>query len=313
MKHQPFFLLFLLVLHSFNLMAQPKNKQEYAGLFGRSKEQEYDPPAEQVYHASRENDDRYDYRPENPRYSAPDGTVKIYAVVVGVSQYLAMPPLHFTDDDARLFYTHLKSVEGGALPSSQVTLLLEANATHRNISQALRQMARQADGNDVIIFFFSGHGLSRAFLPIDFDGYDHQLAHEEIFQILQSSRAQHKVCIADACYSGALDYVGTKGYPPAASGLLYQEYEKAQGGIALLMSSSPGEASLEDRALHQGVFTYFLMRGMSGRADFNGDGIVSIKEIFHYVAHVVPEYTSGKQSPCLTGDYDDDMPVAIGE
>lgn len=295
MKQQSFFLSSLLVVHSFNLLAQPN---KYEGLFGRSREQTPEIKREYYY------------------YAAPKSAVNIYAVVVGVGQYTAMPKLRYTGDDARLFYAHLKSDQGGALPPSQITLLLEEDATQRNIAYALRQMSQRADENDVIIFYFSGHGLSRSFLPIDFDGYQHQLGHEEVFRILQNSRAQHKLCIADACYSGGLDYtadLASKGYASSSSQPLYREYERAESGIALLMSSSAGEPSLEDRVLRQGVFTYFLLRGMSGAADYNYDGIVNIKELFHYVSHKVPEHTYGAQSPWLSGDYDDDMPVAIGK
>jgi len=217
MKQQSFFLSSLLVVHSFNLLAQPN---KYEGLFGRSREQTPEIKREYYY------------------YAAPKSAVNIYAVVVGVGQYTAMPKLRYT---------------GG---------------------------------------------------------------HEEVFRILQSSRAQHKLCIADACYSGGLDYtadLASKGYVSSSSQPLYREYERAESGIALLMSSSAGEPSLEDRVLRQGVFTYFLLRGMSGAADYNYDGIVNIKELFHYVSHKVPEYTYGAQSPWLSGDYDDDMPIAIGE
>mgnify|MGYP000508560915 CR=1 FL=1 len=295
MKQQPFFLSSLLVVHSFNLIAQPN---KYEGLFGRSRDQPHEIRRESTYHVS------------------PKSEVNIYAVVVGVGQYTAMQPLRYTGDDARLFYTHLQSAQGGALPENQIVLLLEQDATHRNISQALRLMSQRADENDVIVFYFSGHGLNRSFLPIDFDGFQNQLSHEEVFRILQNSRAQHKLCIADACHSGALDYtadLASKGNFSSSTSTLYQEYERAQSGIALLMSSRAGEASLEDRSLRQGVFTYFLLRGMSGTADYNIDGIVNIKELFHYVSHKVKEYTYGAQSPWLSGDYDDDMPVSIGE
>ncbi|MBK6996512.1 MAG: caspase family protein [Lewinellaceae bacterium] len=295
MKQQPFFLSSLLVVHSFNLIAQPN---KYEGLFGRSRDQ------------------THEIRRESNYRDSPNGDVNIYAVVVGVGEYTAMPPLRYTSDDARLFYTHLQSEQGGALPENQIVLLLEQDATHRNVSQALRLMSQRADANDVIIFYFSGHGLSQSFLPIDFDGFRNQLGHNDVFRILQKSRAQHKLCIADACHSGGLDYtadLASKGYVSSATSTIYQEYSQAHSGIALLMSSSAGEASLEDRSLRQGVFTHFLLRGMSGTADYNFDGIVNIKELFHYVSHKVKEYTYGAQSPWLTGDYDDDMPVSIGE
>ncbi|MDO8367608.1 MAG: caspase family protein, partial [Saprospiraceae bacterium] len=277
MKHL-FFLSFLLVVYSFNLPAQPKSKKEFENLFGRSREK------------------HPEVKRESFAYDAPQQSqINIYAVVVGVSQYTAMPSLQYTDDDAMLFYAHLESPEGGAISQNHITLLLDEDATRQNIAQALHQMAQRADADDVIIFYFSGHGLSRAFLPIDFDGYYNQLSHDEVFQILQSSRARHTLCIADACHSGAFDYntnLVTKGYGSTSLQPLFREFEKAKSGTAFLMSSSAGEASHEDRLLHQGVFTHFLLRGLRGAADYDYDGIVNIGEIFKYVAYKVPEYTN---------------------
>lgn len=301
MKQQSIVLSMLLIVHSFNLFAQPRSKEAYDGLFGRQR--------------TPSSASQPSFRPAAPSTHSNRNEINIYAVVVGVGQYSAMPKLRYTGNDARFFYDHLISPRGGSIPRGQITLLLEADATHWSISQALRQMAQRADENDVVIFYFSGHGLTNSFLPIDFNGYSNQLAHDDVFKILQSSRAKHKLCIADACNSGALDYnngLVVKGPSALPGRQLYREYANAQSGIALLMSSSAGEDSHEDSKLRQGVFTHFLLRAMSGSADFNQDNVVSIKELFHYVFRNVNEYTGGAQSPWLSGDYDDNMPLAIG-
>jgi len=241
------------------------------------------------------------------------GEVSIYAVVVGVGNYRWMPQLEYTDDDAAIFYDHLKRAEGGALPDDHIALLLNENATRQNIVYALQQLSRQADANDVFIFYFSGHGLQGSFLPIDFDGFRNQLSHEEVLQILAGSQAKQKLCIADACFSGTLEYDDTfaaKGGSITATKCYYDAFENTNSGTALLMSSNPTEVSMEDRALRHGVFTYFMMRGMNGAADFDHNQIVSIQELFNYVYHYVSEHTKGKQSPVLTGDYDNRFPVA---
>lgn len=252
--------------------------------------------------------------PNEPVRSDQNRGVKIWAVVVGVGKYTTMPSLKFTDDDAFRFYSHLKSPEGGALPDDQVEILVDEAATRENILKAMRKLFLKADENDVVLFYFSGHGLEGCFLPVDFDGYNNKLRHEEIRQILKQSKAKHKLCIADACHSGTLDYSGTlaaKGPAPVSLQRFYQSFEETDGGIALLMSSKPEELSLEDHGLRQGVFTYYLLRGMKGAADSNNDYIVSIKELYNYVYAKVREYTAGVQTPVLTGDYDDAMPVSL--
>ncbi|MCC7503685.1 MAG: caspase family protein [Saprospiraceae bacterium] len=250
--------------------------------------------------------------PNTPVQVQNSKNVKIWAVIVGVGRYTAMPPLRFTDDDANLMYSFLKSPEGGALPDEQVALLLDEDATRENILRTMRSLFLKADANDVVIFYYSGHGLEGCFLPVDFDGYNNKLRHEEVKQIFLQSKAKHKLCIADACHSGTLNYgLAAKGPVSVTLDRYYQAFEDSDGGIALLMSSKAEELSLEDHGLRQGVFTYYLLRGLKGHADTNGDYLVTIRELYTYVYGKVRDYTSGVQTPVLTGVYDNNMPVAV--
>jgi hypothetical protein len=251
--------------------------------------------------------------PTTPIRTENSRNVKIWAVVVGVGRYTAMPSLKFTDDDAYRFYSFLKSPEGGALPDNQIAVLVDESATRENILNTMREYFLRADQNDVVLLYFSGHGLDGCFLPVDYDGYNNKLRHEEIKKIFQESKAKHKLCIADACHSGSLNLsegLAAKGPAPVTLERYYKAFEDAEGGIALLMSSRAEELSLEDQNLRQGVFTYYVLRGMKGDADKDGDFIVTVKELYNYVYLKVREYTAGVQTPVLTGTYDDAMPVA---
>ena len=250
--------------------------------------------------------------PNDPVRVEASRSVKIYAVIVGVGRYTSMPSLKFTDDDAYRFYSFLKSPEGGALPDEQISVLVDEDATREKILRTMRQYFLKADDNDVVLFYFSGHGLEGCFLPVDFDGYNNKLRHEEIKQVLMESKAKHKLCIADACHSGTLNYgLASKGPAPVSLEKYYQAFEDTNGGVALLMSSKAEELSLEDHGLRQGVFTYYLLNGMKGAANTNGDNIITIRELYSYVYVKVRDYTTNVQTPVLTGNYDDAMPVAF--
>ena len=77
------------------------------------------------------------------------------------------------------------------------------------------------------------------------------------------------------------------------------------------MSSKGEEYSLEDGGLRSGVFSYFLIRGLKGEANSNGDHIITIAELFNFVKTTVSIYTGKVQTPTLTGDFDANMPVAF--
>ncbi len=238
------------------------------------------------------------------------GEVRILAVVVGIASYSYMPVLKFTDDDAYRFYSFLRSPEGGAIPDEQIRLLIDDDATARNMAYALRDLFSQADGNDVILFYYSGHGLPGAFIPSDYDGVNNRLTHEEIVNILEQSPAKHKVVLADACYAGSLPGIRS---PDIDNRLetYYRAFEDSQSGVALFLSSQSDEYSLEDKGLRSGIFSYFLIEGLKGKADTNGNGLVTITELANYVTAAVQNYTARVQRPVLKGNFDVNMPVAV--
>ncbi|MEO1263835.1 MAG: caspase family protein [Bacteroidota bacterium] len=245
-------------------------------------------------------------------------TVRIWATVVGVANYNHMPSLRYTDDDAYQFYAFLKSPEGGALPDEQVRVLVDDNATKENILEAMRSTFMSADENDVVLFYFSGHGVEGAFIPVDFDGFDNRLHHHEIRQILDGSPAKHKLVVGDACHAGSLyganledDMVASRNLVSNMLDKYYGALNNTDGGLALLMSSKGQEVSLEDSGLRSGVFSHFLIRGLKGEADYNRDKIVTIEEVFEFTNVKVSGYTVGAQTPVLTGYFDGQMPVSV--
>ena len=245
-------------------------------------------------------------------------SIRIWATVVGVASYNHMPSLHYTDDDAYQIYAFLKSPEGGALPDEQIQVLVDDNATRENILNAMRNTFLQADENDVILFYFSGHGVEGAFIPVDFDGFDNRLYHQEIRQILDSSKAKHKLVMGDACHAGSLFSANGEDSNLMASrsmtSMLHQYYsafENSNGGLAFLMSSKGAEVSLEDSGIRSGVFSHFLIRGLKGEADYDHNNIVTIEEAFDFTNKKVSSYTVGAQTPVLTGDFDGNMPMGV--
>jgi hypothetical protein len=233
--------------------------------------------------------------------------VKIWAVVIGVARYQHMPVLKYTDDDAYQMFAFLKSPEGGALPDKQVKVLIDEEANRNNILRTMRQVFLKADENDVVMLYFSGHGLEGSFIPSDFDGFNNKLSHEDVKAIFKESKAKHKLCIADACHSGSMLAARTS-YDPSLK-KYYEALADTRGGTALLLSSKGEEFSLEDQGLRQGIFSHFTIRGLKGEADTDGNKVVTIRELYNYVFGKVKNYTAGAQNPMLTGDFDDSMPV----
>lgn len=233
---------------------------------------------------------------------------KVWALVIGVANYRHMPVLRYTDDDAYRLYAFLKSPEGGAIPDEQMIVLIDEDATRNNILRHMRDLFGKAGPNDLVLLYFSGHGLQGAFLPIDYDGHNNQLFHSDIKRLLDGSTAKYQLILADACHSGSL--FASRGRHEEPLSKYYETLARSKSGAALIMSSKSEETSLESGYLRQGVFSHFLIRGLKGQANTDGDSIVNVQELFQYVYENVRNYTRNQQSPVLEGDFDPKMPVS---
>jgi uncharacterized caspase-like protein len=236
--------------------------------------------------------------------------LKVWALVIGVSSYDHMPVLRYTDDDAYRMYAFLKSPEGGAIDDAHIKVMIDEEATKEGIIKNMKALYGKAGPNDLVMMYFSGHGLKGAFLPIDYDGYNNKLDHEEINEIFKQSPAKYKLVIADACHSGSL-FAMRDASAKNALAFYYESLAQAQSGTALIMSSKSEETSLESSGLRQGVFSHFLIRGLKGEADTDENNIVTVKELYDYINKNVQDYTGRRQSPVIQGDYDPTMTVSV--
>ncbi len=240
------------------------------------------------------------------------GKPKVYALLVGVARYNHMKSLRYTDDDAYRMYAFLKSPEGGALADEQVKVLIDEDATKDNILKSMREIFKKASPNDMVFFYFSGHGLKGSFLPIDYDGVNNKLMHTDITNILSECKAKFKVCIADACHSGSVEEsLYSHKSPQNLIESYYDAFRASSGGTALMMSSKAEETSIENNGLRQGIFSHFLIRGLKGGADNDNNSVVTVNELFEYVKANVRYYTNNYQTPVIYGEYDDSMPLGV--
>ena len=247
---------------------------------------------------------------------------KVWALAVGVSNYdlPSIMSLKYPHSDAFRMYAFWKSPEGGSLDDRHSQVLVNDQATKKGIIDSMRQMFMQAAPNDLVSFFYSGHGLKGAFLPIDYDGSNLRLFHSEVNDLLAACPAKYKLVIADACNSGS--YLASKSVNNTFSkhtqqdvqDAFFRELNRASPGTAFILSSQADEESLEVSTLHQSIFSYFVLRGMKGEANANDDEVVTVQELFDYVYRKVTAYALklGKvQTPVIKGNYDPNMPVAM--
>ena len=219
---------------------------------------------------------------------------RIFAVVVGIADYEgSLADLQYSDDDARLFFNHLHSALPSEMAAGKSVLLLNRDATLNNITNALQSIFSLSTENDFIIFYFSGHGSPGSFCPTD---YTQQLLnHSVVRNFFVKSKARYRVCIADACFSGSIGNGDNAFTVPSAMS------EFSDSRLAVIMSSKPNQTSLETSRLQQGVFSYYLVNGLKGKADLNNDSYITMGELFIYTKSSVAHSTNGDQVPVVFG------------
>lgn len=215
---------------------------------------------------------------------------KTYLVAVGVSDYPG------TDKDLRLPANDAATVQYiySKNSNAESVLLTNSNATKSAVLSKLRSTFAKASENDIIVFFFSGHGSKGAFCA-----YDAQIPYSEIRQAMASSKAKNKMIFADACFSGKMRQ-GRKNTAEQS----FNNYN-----IMLFLSSRGNETSIERRDMKNGFFTSCLQKGLRGGADANKDRTITAKELFNYVSTNVKTLSSDKQHPVMWGKFSDNMTV----
>jgi uncharacterized caspase-like protein len=224
----------------------------------------------------------------------------IYAVVVGVASYEnpKIGKLHFSDDDAKDFYKMLLNL---GVPAAHIVLLTDREAKKAAVLAAMRRMFSKAKEEDMIIFFFSGHGDTGVFMTHDFYNRTSGLLHEEVKEAFKNSKAKTKLCFADACKAGSIKE--DKNTQTASANKVFGQ------GIAVMLSSRASQLSQEQPVLQRGVFTFFLIEGMKGKADKDRNRILTISELYYYVREKVSQKTNKTQVPIIFGQFDENMPL----
>ena len=223
----------------------------------------------------------------------------IYVLSVGISDYRYISDLQKTENDARefseLYMTHTKNV----------TTLLGSQATRENILSSLRSCFAKAGADDIVVFFFSGHGDKGGLCAYDTKGRSTLVTYAEVQKAIGSCKAANKQLFIDACYSGGLRD-GKKTARPATTA---RPPLSDTQGIMLFLSSRTRETSQENRWADNGFFTQYLIKGLKGAADTDSDRIITAKEIFTYVSAKVSERTRKKQNPVMWGKFNDNMHI----
>lgn len=182
------------------------------------------------------------------------------------------PALRFAESDATRVRDTL--VELGGVSPGRATLVTSGGA--RAVLDALtfaqgRAAELTAQGTRVtFVFYFSGHG-DEATLHLGGDRLELSRVRERIAAI----PAQARLSVLDSCRTTGRGK-GVRRAPPFELSL----DPSSQQGTVELRAGAPGEVAQESDELGGALFTHALLSAMRGAGDLDGDGRVTLFELY---------------------------------
>ncbi len=244
---------------------------------------------------------------------------KLYILAIGTADYSGSQlDLRFADQDALAMGQALHNC-GSALFGAGGTFVHvlttaaktpEELSSKTNIAKTFAQIAAKATPADVLVVYFSGHGLAYGpaekeqfyYLTKDIGSEDlgdpgvrdnYTVSSNELTQWLTAIPAQKQVMILDACNAGkVVESLVAVQKELSPSQIRALDRMKDRTGMFILTGSAADKASYEASQYGQGLLTYSLLHGMSGLA-LTEDKRVDVMTLFQYARDQVPELAKG--------------------
>jgi uncharacterized caspase-like protein len=216
-------------------------------------------------------------------------------VAVGVSRAPKLPvaaQLRFAHKDAQDFERVWRSQQGKLCPLVEGTTLIDEQANRREIVAALDRLVATARSGDVAMISLCGHagcGGARGeweFIPYDYDDADTAksalTATTLRTRLIELARRDVTVVlILDCCHAGA--------------------FGQASPEFVVFAACLPQELSREHDDWKNGLFTMAFIEALTGKADANGDGVVTLAEADAYVTKRVTQILRQRMAPMGRG------------
>lgn len=194
-------------------------------------------------------------------------------LIISVEEY------HNNDKLSKVLYAHndsktlFNTLLNLGVPSDGLELLQDNYATKAAIETKISKIAEAADDRNVIILYFAGHGLLESgtnyltSVETDMSAISAtSVSTDHILNILDKSKANKIVVFLDCCHSG-ISFSKLERSPQSnfsAEDLKYR-YKDSEHLITFA-SCKDKEKSQTDIANKHGVWSYFLLRALSGNA-----------------------------------------------
>lgn len=221
------------------------------------------------------------------------------ALLVGITEFedSNFSPLPYVNEDISIMKTILSKL-GFKIE------ILNGRVTRGEIITKIDDIITKAHKNDRILIYFSTHGFqddkvkSRGYIACT-DCYKNKPRLncielkflEDLVKPAIHKPVKHLLILLDACSSG----LGIITKSPE-----YQEISVATtSGAHMITAGMEDQEAQIDRSLKMSTFTYFLVDGLNGMADYTNDNMITLTELLVYIRYQVARKTGGTQTPMI--------------
>ncbi len=235
-----------------------------------------------------------DIEKDIPVFAKPDKNK--WAVVIGIEKYQKVPDVRFARRDAEYIQEYFQKVMG--IPQENIYSVIDEKATLAAFMTLFDEdgwLHRNTRGkNSEIYIYYAGHGApevkeKKAYL-VPYDGNPNYpktgYSLETLYANLNKLDAKQVTVFMDACFSG-LNRNNQMLLADARPVVISLENTAVFGKLSVLSAASGAQISSAYGEKSHGLFSYFLMKGMRGDADSNGDRKITYQELGDYLAENV--------------------------
>lgn len=181
------------------------------------------------------------------------------------------------------------------VPDENLFILTDDHATKTEMEILLQDKIKKLiKEGDTLYFYYAGHGIpdigdqTPYILPSDGDPDNPRMSSyplERLYKNLTDLKAKNVYTFIDACFSGMSgreqkDTMLLAGRPGT---LIVKDPVIASEKIVLLAAARENQISNFYKDEEHGLFTYYLLKGLIGDADFNKDRKIKIDELYNYL------------------------------
>jgi WD40 repeat protein len=236
------------------------------------------------------------------------GKKRSWAVLIGIKDYSlqrnGMKPLPYGLNDVQAVKKYL--INELDFDKDNIKTLVDSQATREEIVKELgEKIPRSVDIADRVLVYFSVHGGKEIIKTdegektfsylIPYDGKQKSLfstgiSMEVLSLLSERIPAKHVLFIIDACFSGNIGQIISKtGIYSEETKKEIETFIKNKGREVMTAGTMDEEASMGDKWENHSVYTYYLLKGLRGGADYNQNKVITLTELQLYLETKVPK------------------------